>query len=166
MLSQIEPELGSGSPLRAVARWLGAARPHLGRDPLPSLAAVHPGLPLGGRWVGLRDVPTCCIRGTASLTIPTSRGTDFRPVSGREPADWRSRWARLEAAADDQVVLPPVELIRAGGEYWVIDGHNRVALAKERGQLWIDADITELDIPEPDTTESCPGLDKHAAKAA
>jgi hypothetical protein len=74
--------------------------------------------------------------------------------------------ARLEAAVDDQVTLPPVELVRAGGEYWVVDGHNRVALAKEHGQLWIDADITELDIPEPATTETRVGPDKVAAKAA
>jgi hypothetical protein len=43
-------------------------------------------------------------------------------------------------------MLPPVQLLRAGGDYWVVDGHNRVALARERGQLWIDADVTELDL--------------------
>jgi hypothetical protein len=50
------------------------------------------------------------------------------------------------AAADELTVLPPVQLVRAGGDYWVVDGHNRVALAREVGQLWIDADITELDL--------------------
>ena len=78
--------------------------------------------------------------------MPASRGADFRPLGGREPADWQSRWSRLESAASHQVILPPVELLRAGGDYWVVDGHNRVALAKELGQLWIDADITELDL--------------------
>jgi ParB-like chromosome segregation protein Spo0J len=43
-------------------------------------------------------------------------------------------------------MLPPVQLLRAGGDYWVVDGHNRVALAREGGQLWIDADVTELDL--------------------
>jgi ParB-like chromosome segregation protein Spo0J len=50
------------------------------------------------------------------------------------------------SAARDQAILPPVQLVRAGGEYWVVDGHNRVALARQVGQLWIDADITELDV--------------------
>jgi ParB-like chromosome segregation protein Spo0J len=88
--------------------------------------------------------------------MPASRGSDFRPLGGREPADWKTRWSRLESAASDQVILPPVELLRAGGDYWVVDGHNRVALAKELGQLWIDADITELDL----------GSDRVAASAA
>lgn len=111
---------------------------------LPSLADVHPGPPAGGRWIGLRTVPTECIRGTAST--PGSRGPDFRPLVGHEPADWTSRWSRLTSAARDQVILPPVQLLRAGGDYWVVDGHNRVALARQLGQLWIDADVTELDL--------------------
>lgn len=158
------PELASS--LGAVIRWLGSAAPLRGPGTLPSLAATHPGAPQRGRWIGLQPVPTHCIRGTASLSIPASRGIDFRPIFGREPSDWRSRWARLEAAMDDLVALPPVELVRAGGEYWVVDGHNRVALAKQRGQLWIDADITELDIPEPATTAPEMGSNKLAATAA
>lgn len=75
-----------------------------------------------------------------------SRGQDFRPLGGREPADWQFRWSRLLSAARDQAILPPVQLLRAGADYWVVDGHNRVALARERGQLWIDADVTELDL--------------------
>ena len=57
-----------------------------------------------------------------------------------------SRWSRLESAVDRQTILPPVQLVRAGGDYWVVDGHNRVALARERGQAWIDAEVTELDV--------------------
>jgi hypothetical protein len=89
-------------------------------------------------------VPTASIRGTASTT--TRRGKDFRPLGGHEPADWKSRWSRLESAARDLTILPPVQLLRAGGDYWVVDGHNRVALARDVGQLWIDADVTELDL--------------------
>ena len=152
--------------LRTVVGWLTAVGQGRGREGLPSLTTVHPGTPRGGRWVGLATVPTECIRGTASLSIPGSRGIDFRPRAGKEPADWTTRWSRLEAAVRDQVILPPVELVRAGGEYWVVDGHNRVALAKEHGQLWIDADITELDISEPATTRPGLGRDKLVAKAA
>lgn len=78
--------------------------------------------------------------------MTASRREDFRPLGGREPADWKFRWSRLMSAASDQAILPPVQLLRAGDDYWVVDGHNRVALARERGQLWIDADVTELDL--------------------
>lgn len=132
------------SSLRALTRSLVAGVTSGQRQPLPRLGDVHPGPVTGGRWIGLRTVPTECIRGTASTA--RSRGRDFHPLGGREPADWQIRWSRLTSAARDQVVLPPVQLLRAGGDYWVVDGHNRVALARERGQLWIDADITELDL--------------------
>jgi hypothetical protein len=113
------------------------------RRPLPRLADVHPGTPAGGRWIGLQTVPTAHIRGTASSA---SRGQDFRPLDGHKPADWTSRWSRLMSAGHDLTSLPPIALVRAGGDYWVLDGHNRVALAKEFGQLWIDAEVTELDL--------------------
>jgi hypothetical protein len=124
--------LGAG-----LRRWSGA-------NALPRLADVHPGVPAGGRWIGLQNVPVECVRGTASLAM--SRGRDFRPLRGRAPADWNFRWSRLLSATRDQTKLPPVQLIRAGGDYWVVDGHNRVALARQHGQVWIDADVTELDL--------------------
>ncbi len=127
-----------------ITTWISARVGPGRRRRLPRLADVHPGPSTGGRWVGLRAIPTACVRGTASLT--ETRGADFRPIGGHEPADWDFRWSRLTSAERDQAILPPVQLIRAGGDYWVVDGHNRVALAKERGQLWIDADVTELDL--------------------
>jgi hypothetical protein len=130
--------------LRALTRSLVAGVRSTQARPLPRLADVHPGQPTGGRWIGLQTIPTESIHGTASMA--TTRGEDFRPLGGREPADWQFRWSRLISAARNQAALPPVELVRAGGDYWVVDGHNRVALARERGQLWIDADVTELDL--------------------
>ncbi len=122
--------------------WLHHA---VGR-PLPRLAEVHPGPPGGGRWVGLASVPVMAIRGTAGSA---DRAADFLPRRGHEPADWRWRWTRLEAAARRQAILPPIQVLKTGDEYWVIDGHNRVALARETGQVWIDADVTEVDLPPP-----------------
>jgi hypothetical protein len=112
--------------------------------PLPRLADVHPGHATGGRWIGLHAVPVECIRGTATAGGP--RASDFRPLLGRATADWRFRWSRLESAMEEETALPPIQLIRVAGDYWIVDGHNRVALAKEHGQLWIDADINELDL--------------------
>ena len=140
----IDHQQSSNSSFGALTRSLAAGLRLSPARRLPRLADVHPGPPTGGRWIGLRTVPTECIRGTASTS--GSRGSDFRPLDGREPADWTSRWSRLMTAARDQTILPPVQLLRAGGEYWVVDGHNRVALARQLGQLWIDADITELDL--------------------
>jgi hypothetical protein len=144
---------GSSRSIWDLTRSLVAALKPGQSQALPRLPDVHPGPLTGGRWIGMRTVPTECIRGTASTS--TSRGRDFRPLKGREPADWESRWSRLSSRASALAILPPIQLVRAGGDYWVVDGHNRVALAKERGQLWIDADVTELDVSS-----------EHAAAAA
>jgi hypothetical protein len=133
-----------GHPSGLARRLVAGLRNPDRTRPLPRLVDVHPGRPAGGRWVGFRTIGIDAIRGTASTAA--SRRADFRPLSGREPSDWSSRWSRLKSATRDQTILPPVQLLRAGGDYWVVDGHNRVALARERGQLWIDADVTELDL--------------------
>lgn len=126
---------------------IGAGR---GRS-LPRLADVHPRASQGSRrWRGPGVVPVEAIVGTASA-LPGTRRTDFLPVSGHQPADWGSRWTRLKDAARNLMPLPPIQLIEAGNGYWVVDGHNRVALAKATGQLWIDADITAVVLPSART---------------
>jgi hypothetical protein len=42
------------------------------------------------------------------------------------------------------VILPPVDLLQVGDGYWVVDGHNRIALAHSVGQLAVDANVTAL----------------------
>ncbi|HXG40613.1 MAG TPA: hypothetical protein VNJ28_06690, partial [Candidatus Limnocylindrales bacterium] len=41
----------------------------------------------------------------------------------------------------------PVDLVKFGDRYWVVDGHNRVAAALYSGQAEIDAVVTELRLP-------------------
>jgi hypothetical protein len=123
-------------------------------QPLTRLADVHPGAPAGGRWIGLRTVPIDSIRGTASTSAAASRARDFRPLDERAPADWQYRWSRLMSATWEQAILPPIQVLKTGDHYWVVDGHNRVALARERGQLWIDADVTELDLDSGNAASS------------
>jgi hypothetical protein len=120
-----------------------------GTQPLPHLDAVHPcAASATRRWCGLVAVAVADIVGTASYAGGTRR-RDFLPTRGHQPADWRSRWNRLQDAAETLVPLPPIEVLKAGDGYWVVDGHNRVALARSTGQVWIDADVTELLLPSP-----------------
>jgi ParB-like chromosome segregation protein Spo0J len=48
------------------------------------------------------------------------------------------------AAVRQQTPLPPVALVHTLDGYWIADGHNRLALAKAMGQLWIDAEVVEI----------------------
>jgi hypothetical protein len=139
----IHSQPSSRSIVRSLAHVLGTRRPFAEERPLPQLSDVQIGQAGGGRWLGVRTIPTECIRGTTSSG--GARRADFRPAAGHEPADWATRWSRLRTATED-VILPPIQLVRAAGGYWIVDGHNRVALARERGQRWIDAEVTELDV--------------------
>jgi hypothetical protein len=119
----------------------------MGRVPLANLWEVHPEARLASiREVGLQTVPVEKTAGTA-VEGPAQRGGDFLPLRDRRSADWRARWQRILNAVDQLHNLPPVELIKFGDEYWVVDGHNRVAAALYTGQVALDASVLELRLP-------------------
>jgi hypothetical protein len=116
------------------------------KRPLPVLWQVHPdarNAPM--REVGIVEVPVEKIRGTAQEV--GDRGGDFLPLKDFRGDNWRSRWQRILTAVQQLKQLPPVDLIRTGDEYWVVDGHNRVAAALYSGQLTIDANVMDLRLP-------------------
>jgi hypothetical protein len=55
----------------------------------------------------------------------------------------RGRLASLRSAFPDGN-MPPIEVQELGGSYFVADGHHRVALARELGADFIDAEVTRL----------------------
>ncbi len=119
----------------------------MGRQPLANLWEVHPEAHRAAlRELGLMSVPVDRIRGTAVEGAP-QRGGDFLPLKDRRSEDWRGRWQRILAANESLRTLPPIELIRFGDEYWVEDGHNRVAAALYGGQDEVDAVVTDLRLP-------------------
>lgn len=61
----------------------------------------------------------------------------FNPLKSHN----RERWIGIAAARRTDVVLPAVELVRDGNDYYVRDGHHRISVAKALGQLEIDAYI-------------------------
>lgn len=50
------------------------------------------------------------------------------------------------------MILPPVDLYKIKDKYYVVDGNHRVAAAKEIGQIYIDAYVTEF-LPTGDTPQ-------------
>jgi hypothetical protein len=119
----------------------------MGREPLENLWEVHPEARRAAlRELGLMSVPTEQVRGTA-VEGPAQRGGDFLPLKDRRSDDWRGRWQRILAAIDSLRSLPPIELLRFGDEFWIVDGHNRMAAALYTGQNEIDAVVTDLRLP-------------------
>lgn len=93
--------------------------------------------PFARRYLGLLPIPVRQIVGTDSRKSDFDR--DFRP---RRP-DIRERWQKVEHAFPD-AGFPPIVVYQLGDVYFVIDGHHRVAIARQQGVDAIDAEVTEL----------------------
>jgi hypothetical protein len=116
----------------------------LGRQPLPYLYDIHPeARQANPRELGVLPIEVEDIAGTA-VGGATQRGADFLPLKPFRGANWSGRWQRLRAASDRLAILPPIDVVRYADRYWVLDGHNRVALALYGGQIEIDANVVEL----------------------
>ncbi|HSL75742.1 MAG TPA: hypothetical protein VK867_02275 [Candidatus Limnocylindrales bacterium] len=121
--------------------------------PLASLNDVHPEVRRARPVpVGLRTIPVDEIAGTA-VGGGDQRGGDFLPLKPFRGRNWAGRWQRLNRAQDALAILPPIDVVKHAGRYWVVDGHNRVALALYQGQPEIDASIVELVPPGERRTE-------------
>ena len=116
------------------------------REPLPSLSDRYSAAGSAPRRrIGLRSVPLERIVGT--VRHPTQNTADFLPLPRLRGRDWQARWQRITRAMDRLATLPPIEVVLAGDDYYVVDGHNRVAAALRAGGVEVDADVTQLLIP-------------------
>lgn len=119
------------------------------RELLPSLYDAYPGATTAPRRrIGLRSVPLDRVVGT--LRHPSQNTADFLPLPRLRGQNWRARWQRINRAMDRLVPLPPVDLVQVGDDYYVEDGHNRVAAARAAAAVEIDADVTQLILPGVD----------------
>jgi len=123
-------------------------------EPLKLIYDVHPEARRAApREIGLKIVPIESILGTA-VEGPAQRGSDFLPLKPRRGADWEGRFRRIQNALERLDTLPPVDLLKFGDGYWILDGHNRVAVGLTMGQVAVDANVTELRMPGSRATAS------------
>ena len=123
------------------------------REPLANLYELFPeARQASPHELGMRFVPVEEIRGTA-VAGAAQRGGDFLPLKPFRGENWEARWRRLRDANDRLQPLPPVDLIKYDGEYWVVDGHNRVAVTLYANGVGLDAMVTELVSMDGQTSE-------------
>lgn len=107
-------------------------------DSLPSFGELRTRLRLFDQsYRGLQTIAVSKIVGTVDRS--GDFGRDFLPRSSES----RERWQRIERAFPTGG-FPPISAYKVSDVYFVIDGNHRVALAKQSGAEFIDAEITEI----------------------
>ncbi len=90
---------------------------------------------LATRALGIVHVPIAEIVGSVGRARYFPLG--LRPGRGLTP----SRVRGLITALNRGVILPAVLLYRIGHEYFIADGHHRIAAARLAGQEYVDAEV-------------------------
>lgn len=108
---------------------------------------LHIGGPI---YRGVRPVEVKKIIGSLNRYHQFDRA--FLPLEDRIA----NRWQSIDRAFYQDVNLPPVVLYKVGEVYFVVDGHHRVSVAREQGQLEIDAEVRECSTKVNITTDLKP----------
>lgn len=125
--------------------WRGVLSWFTGKDnELLPFDEVRAQLPMNGQhYIGIRQIPIEQIIGSVS------RYADFDRAFLPRVTHTRSRWESIDQAQIQDIILPPIEVYKIGSTYFVKDGNHRVSVARERGQVYIDAEVIEIDVPVP-----------------
>jgi hypothetical protein len=108
------------------------------RNTLLSYDKVKEKLRIGGPiYRGMKTVPIAQIVGSLNRYQEFDRA--FLPKNDK----LASRWQSVDRAFYEEISLPPIVLYKVGEVYFVVDGHHRVSVAREQGQIFIDADVRE-----------------------
>jgi len=97
--------------------------------------------PLSEHYIGLRQIPLENVIGSVG------RYQDFDRAFLPRQTHTKGRWISIDKAHLSDIVLPPIEVYKVGDLYFVKDGNHRVSVARERGQMYVDAYVIEMDVP-------------------
>jgi hypothetical protein len=90
---------------------------------------------------GTQEIPVDRIVGSASSDAKASDfDPGFLPVNRR----MRDRWTRIYQAMVEGDELPPIDVYKVDGSYYVIDGHHRVSVARTLGRPTINARVIDV----------------------
>jgi len=110
------------------------------------------------RYRGVQPVPLDKIIGSFG------RSNDFDRVFLPTQQHSRRKWLSVDSAYLRGVTLPAVSLYKIGDAYFVVDGHHRISVARQKGQAFIDAEVTEVESRVPVTADlALDDLDRLAA---
>ena len=92
----------------------------------------------GDRVLHHKEVPLQAIVGSVERCGDYSQS--FLPLKDSD----QQRWTRVKEAFARNKPLPPIQLAEDGGEYFVIDGHHRVSVARQLGLSHLEAQVLQV----------------------
>jgi uncharacterized ParB-like nuclease family protein len=100
----------------------------------------------GRAFGGVQEIPVDRIVGSVASDAKTS---DFDPAFLPINRRMRERWTRIYQAMVEGDELPPIDVYRVDGYYYVIDGHHRVSVARNLGRPVINARVIDVKTRAP-----------------
>ena len=87
---------------------------------------------------GVQAIPLRTIVGSVGRYTDFTR--TFLPLYDTD----KERWSRVKAAIDAGIELPPIDVYKVGEAYFVLDGNQRVSVARQEGFTHIQAHVIEV----------------------
>jgi uncharacterized ParB-like nuclease family protein len=126
---------------RAFTRSVGSILTRRARR-LQSIEPVLEAAGLEGRaFGGVQEIPLDRVVGSAA---PPAKTGDFDPAFMPVNRRTRDRWTRIYREMVEGDELPPIDVYKVGDDYYVIDGHHRVSVARSLGRATINARVVEV----------------------
>lgn len=97
----------------------------------------------------MREIAVDKIVGSAA---PDLKSGDFDPGFLPVNRRMRERWTRIYQAMVEGDELPPIDVYKVDGNYYVIDGHHRVSVARNIGRPTLNARIINVRTRAPVTS--------------
>jgi ParB-like nuclease domain len=95
----------------------------------------------GKAFGGVREIPVDKVVGSA---VAEAKAADFDPGFLPVNRRLRDRWTRIYTAMVEGAELPPIDVYKLDDNYYVIDGHHRVSVARNLGRDVINARVVEV----------------------
>ncbi len=100
----------------------------------------------GRSFGGVKEIPVDHIVGSAAPDVKTG---DFDPAFLPLNRRMRERWTRIYQAMVEGDELPPIDVYKVDDNYYVIDGHHRVSVARNLGRPVINARVINVKTRAP-----------------
>lgn len=122
--------------------WFHSLLARLGSELMP-FEVIKTLEPRGEHYRGVRAIPVEQIVGSVD------RYRDFDRSYRPKAQHLEDRWAHIRKLWRTGYIFEPIEVFQVGEVYFVKDGNHRVSVARTESQVFIEAEVIEIDVLVP-----------------